>query len=81
MADMEITFTRQHNYSMVLDPRRKRELADYLDISVKELDRLVTRGDLYDEHGVGLLTWMGTNTTLAEQTSYDEIEIDKILGA
>lgn len=81
MADLKITFTRQHNYLMVLDARRKRELADYLDITVKTLDRLIDKGDLYDEHGDELIAWVSANTVLVWETSYDAIEIDKILAA
>lgn len=81
MADLKITFSQQHNHSMVLDSRRKRDLADHLDITVKELDRLVDRGDLYDEHGDALTRWLDDNIKLASRVSVEDVEIDKILAA
>lgn len=75
---MEITFGRQVNYSMTLDAKKKRELADRLDITVRKLNKLVEDGELYDEHGDELATWMDENPELFEISSEDDIEIEEI---
>ena len=75
---MEITFSRQVNYSMTLDAKKKRELADHLDITVRKLNKLVEDGELYDEYGDDLAVWMDENPELFEIGGEDEIEIEDI---
>lgn len=75
---MEITFTQQQGYLLKLDARDRRELADYLDITEKHLIKLVNAGDLYDEHGDELTTWITDCLNKAKVTHHEDIEIDKI---
>lgn len=75
---MEITFSRQVNYSMTLDAKKKRELADHLDITVRKLNKLVEDGELYDEHGDELTSWMDENPELHEVSGEDDIEVEDI---
>lgn len=78
MASLEITYTRQVSYSMELNDRKKRELADHLDITVRALNKLVADGELCDEHEEGLLTWMGSNLDLEHLEAQEEIDLDQI---
>lgn len=78
MSGMEITFTRENSYSMFLTARKKRDLADHLDITVRDLDRLVERGDLMDEHEGGVLEFMEMNSALEEETEHGDREIEEI---
>jgi hypothetical protein len=78
MAKLEITFSRNVDYSMELNDRKIRELADHLDIEVRELKKLVERGDLCDEYEAGLIEFMTINDTLEQQTQHGDIEIDQI---
>lgn len=75
---MEITFSQNQNYSLDLQPKQMRELADALDITVAELKQLVKAGELYNEHGDGLIAYLGDNIDKAEVTDRDGIEIDEI---
>jgi len=77
---MEITYSRNVNYSMQLDVKRKRELADHLDITLKQLNKLVDEGELYDEHRDELVNWMQQHSELGEVTGEDDIEIEDITG-
>jgi hypothetical protein len=77
---MEITYSRNTNYSMDLGAKEKRKLADHLDITVGELNELVRLEELYGEHGDGLVHWMEDNFALAEITSEGAIEIEDING-
>lgn len=73
---MEITFSRQVNYSMTLDVKNKRELADHLGIKVRKLNKLVKDGELYDEHGNELIAWMENNIHKTDVTIQSEEEMD-----
>lgn len=77
---MEITYSRTVNYSMELDKRQVRELADHLDITVRQLNKLVEDGELYDEHGDELIGWMENNAHKVKITvqSEEEVEIEEI---
>lgn len=75
---MEITFSQNLNYSLDLQAKQVRELADRLDITVKELKRLAEEGELYDEHGDGLVAYVNDNIEKAEIAEHDDIEIDEI---
>ena len=75
---LEITYSRNVDYSMELNERKERELADFLDITVKELRKLVRAGELYDEHAAQLIEFMTINDTLEQQTQPGDIEIDQI---
>jgi hypothetical protein len=75
---MEITYTREVSYSMDLDQRKTRELADHLDITVKDLRKLVERDELMDEHEAGLNEFMALNDKLEQQTEHGDREIETI---
>lgn len=77
---MEITATQTRHYSFDLNRTLTRELADHLYVDVRELNRLVKSGQLYDEYATELLAWMETNQAKAECTSIDEFEIEEITG-
>lgn len=78
---MEITFSRNVNYSLDLSKAAiRRELADHLDIEVRTLTRLVDKQELFDEHGDSLIQWMETKADAWEVTSEDDIEIEQILS-
>lgn len=78
---MEITFSRNINYSLDLSKAAiRRELADRLDIDLRTLTRLVDKDELFDEHGDDLIQWMETKSDAWEITSEDDIEIEQILS-
>jgi len=75
---MEITYSRNVNYSLELDTKRKRELADHLDITLRELNKLVEAGELYDEHGDELIDWIDRQVDQGSISGEEDIEIEDI---
>lgn len=75
---MEITFTQQRSYSLTLMPKQMKELADKLNLTLSELKALVKSGDLYDEHGDELTTYVNGMVDKAEVTEHEDVEIDEI---
>lgn len=75
---MEITFEQKHSYSLTLKPADRRELADHLDITERELRRLVEKGDLMDEHDAAVTDWVSRRSDDAEVTAHEDIEVDQI---
>lgn len=75
---MEITFTQQIHRSMVIGHIKKRELADFLDITVKEMNKLISNGEFFGEHEDRLLEWMENNHSLSRVTESDPYEVEEI---
>lgn len=76
---MEITFEKKFQYSLDLSKGSlTRELADHLDITVKEMRRLVDKGTLFELHDDAMLQWMKNKAKSWEETGSDEIEVDEI---
>lgn len=76
----EFTWTQQVNYSMALDPRKTRELADHLDLTVRDMARLIEAGELFDEHETGVLEFIERNSDLVNEESRDGIEFDQVMA-
>lgn len=76
---MEITFEKKFQYSMNLSKGSlTRELADHLDITVKEMRRLVDKGTLYELHEEAILQWLENKSGSWDEQSSDEIEVDQV---
>lgn len=75
---MEITYTQQHSYSLDLTALMKRDLADHLGISSRQLTRLVKEGMLMDEYNEEVHTWVVDNSGKATVTDHTDIEIEGI---
>lgn len=76
---MEITFSQNVNYSLDLSKGSLvRELADHLDITVKEMRRLVDKEILFELHDTAMLAWMESKRKQWEETESQEIDIDQI---
>lgn len=75
---MEITYTQQKAYSLDLDKRMERELADHLDITVRQMKKMIDDGSLMDEHWDAVHAWVGKNTDKATVTDREDIEIDEV---
>lgn len=76
---MEITFSQNVSYSLDLSKGSLiRELADHLDITVKEMRRLVDRQTLFELHDDAMLQWLETKRKQWEETESQEIDIDQI---
>lgn len=76
---MEITFSQNVNYSLDLSKGSLiRELADHLDITVKEMRNLVDKGMLFELHDDAMLKWMESKRKSWDETSSEEIDIDQI---
>lgn len=78
---MEITFEEKVSYSLDLSkPAIRRELADYLDITVKDMAKMVDKGTLYELHEDQLINWLESKRKAWESTENHPIEIDQILS-
>lgn len=76
---MEITFSQNINYSLDLSKGSLvRELADHLDITVKEMRKLVDKGTLFELHDTAMLQWIEAKKANWEESDSDEIDIDQI---
>lgn len=75
---MEITYSRMVNYSMTLDAKHRRALAQHLGITVRQLIKLAEEEQLHAEYGHDVATWMDDNPELAEITGEEDIEIEDI---
>lgn len=76
---MEITFEKKFQYSLDLTKGSlTRELADHLDITVKEMRRLADKGTLYELHDEAMLQWLEAKSGAWEETGSDEIEVDQV---
>jgi hypothetical protein len=76
---MEITFSKNTSYSLDLSKGSLiRELADHLDITVKEMRKLVDKGMLFELHDDAILSWMENKAASWEETESGEIDIDQI---
>jgi len=80
MSKVEITFSRSVDYSLVLDDRKKRELADHLDITVRELDKLVAKEMLFELHDSRMIEWIELQRKAWDELSKADIEVDQILA-
>lgn len=77
---MEITFSQNVNYSLDLsEGSLVRELADHLDITVKQMHKMVDKGTLYELHEEGILQWLEAKRACWEETDSDEIEVDQVV--
>lgn len=72
---MEITFSRTAHFSLTVKPKK---LADHLDITVRELNRLVEDGELESQYGDDLRAFIEEEMLDAEETNADEIEIEDV---
>lgn len=78
---MEITFSQNVNYSMDLSKAEvRRELADYLDITVKEMMKMVEKETLYELHEDKMIAWLESKEKSWEALSHDDIEVDQVLA-
>ena len=76
---MEITFSQNVNYSLDLSKGSLvRELADHLDITVKEMRKLVDKGTLYELHDSAVLQWLEIKKASWDESDSDEIEVDQV---
>jgi hypothetical protein len=71
---MEITYSRVTNYSLDLSAKDIRQLANHLDITVKELKELAEAGDLMNEHSDGIYDWVCRNDAGRELTGEEDAE-------
>lgn len=75
---MEITFTEKKAYSLELDKKTQRELADFLDIDTRRLRKLVEDAELELEFPTRFGEWMELNRAKAECIEVEPIEVDQI---
>lgn len=80
MSQLEITFSQQADHSLTLNDRMKRELADHLDITVRELDRLVAKETLFELHEDRMLEWIELQRKSWDTMEMGSIEVDQILA-
>lgn len=74
---MEITFNRSSDYSVDLNAKAKRELAQHLGITVRQMTRLAEDGELYSEHGDAIVGWLvdcEKDWTLVDEGQLDDVE-------
>lgn len=71
---MEFTFTQETAYSFEPDGKKLKELAAKLGITVANLQRMATDGELYDEHGDEILAWLTDQASSWETVSDEDID-------
>lgn len=80
MSAIEITFTQTTHYSLTLEDKEKRDLADHLDITVRKLDKLMDDGDLLSEYESEITAWVEQRQGTADVVDEEPIEIEDIVS-